>query len=419
MRVLLLTQWFDPEPTFKGLLFARTLREQGHEVKVVTGFPNYPEGKVYPGYRIRLIQREVIDGIRVLRVPLYPNHGTSALRRVLNYVSFAVAAAVYGTLFTKRPDVIYVYHPPLTAGLAAAFIAAAKRAPFVYDIQDLWPDTLGATGMIGSPRLLDMVDKVCRWVYRRAAHIVVLSPGFKKTLIERGVPEAKIDVVYNWCDEGQLRLEVNPAIAKEPGMDGRFNVVFAGTMGKAQALDAVIEAAKLLEDSHPLVQFVFVGGGIEVDNLRSLVQQLGVQNVRFLPRRPMSEIGQVLGLADVLLVHLKDDPLFEITIPSKTQAYLSVGKPVLMAVRGDAAALVTWSGGGVVCEPENPGSIAEAVKRLVELEPEELQSMGERGAQFYRAQLSLEAGTRRFIDIFHHVLARFKPRKKGLDEAGS
>ncbi|MNE41437.1 putative glycosyl transferase [compost metagenome] len=158
-RVLLLTQWFDPEPTFKGLVFARELVAQGFEVEVVTGFPNYPGGKLYPGYRIKLIQREVIDGVTVTRLPLYPSHGQSGIGRVLNYISFAASSLLYGLFGAKKPDVIYAYHPPLTVGIAAAFIRLLRRVPVVYDIQDMWPDTLRATGMFSNEKALRIVAR--------------------------------------------------------------------------------------------------------------------------------------------------------------------------------------------------------------------------------------------------------------------
>lgn len=401
MRILLITQWFDPEPHFKGLPFARELAKLGHEVEVLTGFPNYPGGKVYKGYRMPAVQRETMEGIPVLRVPLYPSHDTSGLRRILNYSSFAVSATAMGSALVKPADVAYVYHPPGTIGLPAMALKLLRRIPFVYDIQDLWPDTLKATGMFNYPAGLWVVDKWCRLVYSQASRIAVLSPGFKEILVQRGVPERKIEVIYNWCDEGQIQLEErDEALARELSMAGRFNVVFAGTMGKAQALDAVLDAARILADRIPAVQFVFVGGGVDVPRLKDRTKELGLQkNVLFLPRRPVSEIGKVLNLADVLLVHLKDDPLFSITVPSKTQAYLAVGKPIIMGVGGDAADLVRRAGAGVVCRPENPQSIVEAVQKLYAMPSAELESMGQNGRAFYQRELSIRVGARRFADL--------------------
>lgn len=401
MKILLITQWFEPEPAFKGLAFARALREQGHEVQVITGFPNYPGGNVYPGYRIKWLQREMIDGVQVCRVPLYPSHDGSGVGRALNYISFAASSSLFGVFAARKADVIYAYHPPLTVGMSAALIGLFRRTPVVYDIQDMWPDTLKATGMLNNPRALSLIGRICQWVYRRASALVVLSPGFRQLLLERGVADEKISVIYNWCDAAAL---TNPQSYQTPAaMQGRFNVVFAGTMGKAQALDAVIDAAALVATRNPAIQFVFVGGGVDVDRLKSLAQQNSPSNVVFLPRMPMNEVGNVLKGADVLLVHLRDDPLFAITVPSKTQAYMAVGKPLLMAVRGDAADLVKAADCGEVVTPEDSREIAEAVLRLASLPPAELAGMGQRGAEFYRRELAIDVGVGRFVRVFESV----------------
>lgn len=402
VRVLLLTQWFDPEPTFKGIVFARELVRQGFEVEVLTGFPNYPGGRVYAGYRIKLLQREVIDGVQITRVPLYPNHDQSAIKRVLNYLSFAASSLVYGLFVAKRADVIYAYHPPLTVGITASLIRLFRRIPVVYDIQDMWPDTLRATGMVNNPRALNAVEAVCQWVYRRVDHLVVLSPGFKRLLVQRGVPEHKIDVIYNWADEAALNAPQGMLPANFPGPE-QFRILFAGNMGKAQALDAVLDAAALLQARDSRVCFVMLGGGVEVERLKQRAAELQLRNVVFLPPVPMAEVGTLLNAADALLVHLRKDPLFEITIPSKTQAYMTVGKPLLMAVNGDAADLVLQSGGGVVAESENSISLASAAEALQKLSPAERQAMGENAQTYYRERLALSVGVSQFGKIFNEI----------------
>jgi colanic acid biosynthesis glycosyl transferase WcaI len=406
-RVLLLTQWFDPEPTFKGLVFARELLRQDFEVEVVTGFPNYPGGKVYPGYKIRWIQRERIDGVEVTRLPLYPNHDQSAIKRVLNYASFAASALFYGLFMAKRADVMYAYHPPLTVGVSACLIRWFRGIPLVYDIQDMWPDTLRATGMLHNPRVLGLVGRVCDWVYRRVDQLVVLSPGFKCLLVHRGVPERKIEVIYNWADESALMTPLGSLPANFPGRD-RFKIVFAGNMGKAQALFSVLQAAAILQGRGSRVCFVMLGGGVEVGRLKELTNALALDNVVFLSAVPMAEVGTVLSAADALLVHLKKDPLFEITIPSKTQAYMAVGRPLLMAVNGDAADLVTQSDSGLAAESENPVALADAAQRLADMPWDQLHTMGSRAQQFYKERLGLAVGAGRFGDIFKGLASRTK-----------
>jgi len=402
IRVLLLTQWFDPEPTFKGLVFARELVAQGFEVEVVTGFPNYPGGKLYPGYKIKALQREVVEGIHITRVPLYPSHGQSGIGRVLNYVSFAASALFYGLLRANKPDVIYAYHPPLTVGIAAALIRFFRRVPVVYDIQDMWPDTLKATGMFSSEKLLKVVSSVCSWVYRHVDQIVVLSPGFKRLLIERGVPKQKIDVIYNWCAE-DLVSSSSVGLPDQFPETTKFRILFAGNMGKAQSLDTVIEAAQLLRRENKQVAFIFLGGGVEASRLVALVEREKLQDIFFLPAVPMSEVGAYLAGADALLVHLKKDPLFRITIPSKTQAYMAAGKPILMAVEGDAADLIRDAGCGVVSESDNPRALAEAIIELMEASEEGRALMAENGQAFYRKELSLQVGVERFAAHFRRL----------------
>lgn len=404
-RILLITQWFDPEPTFKGLLFAKELVRLGFSVEVVTGFPNYPGGKVYEGYKIRWIQRDVIDGVRVNRLPLYPAHDSSALKRVLNYVSFAAASLFYCLFFAKRADVIYAYHPPLTIGVVAAITRFFRRIPIVYDIQDMWPDTLRSTEMLTNEKILSFVGWVASWVYKRVDQLVVLSPGFKRLLIERGVPESKIEVIPNWCDEKAL----NDIESLQDGVfsnDGRLRVVFAGNIGKAQALDVVIESAAELQQQKANVVFYMIGGGLDVDRLKARSIERGLKNVVFLPQVPMKCIGAYLKQADILLVHLKKDPLFTITIPGKTQAYLSIGKPILMGVEGDAADIISNAKAGLVFEPENTAALSKSILSLLEKSSEELRLLGENGLKYYSVRLSLSTGVREFARIFEDMIKK-------------
>lgn len=404
MRVLILTQWFDPEPAPKGLGFAKSVAALGHHVEVLTGYPNYPGGKLYPGYRMRWRDRATIDGIDITRVPLYPSHDRSRIGRALNYVTFFMSSTWHLLFSVSRPDVIYCYHPPLTSGLAAAIGSRLRKVPLVYDIQDLWPDTLMSTGMIKQGRIVRLIGRLCKAVYRHADAITVLSEGFKKRLVGRGVPAEKLTVIHNWCEESRIvhgDAHWGPN-RMPPGMDGKFNVVFAGTMGRAQALDAVLEAARVVAKQCTDVQFVFVGGGIEVERLKAAAKSDG--NVLFMPPVPMDEVGRFLGRADATLVHLRDDPLFEITIPSKTQAYMAVGKPIIMAVRGDAAHMVKEAGAGIAATPEDANSIAAAVLELRRMSAQDRSAMGERGRTYYRNHLAMRVGVAKFDAIFRQIV---------------
>lgn len=389
----------------KGLKFAQRLQELGFNVEVVTGFPNYPGGKVYNGYRIRPILREMMGGVAVTRLALYPSHDTSRIGRFLNYVSFLLSAVFYLVFLARRADVIYAYHPPLTVGMAAVGARFFRRTPVVLDIQDMWPDTLRATGMIGSERMLGIIDRFCRWTWHRADHMVVLSNGFRELLIARGLPQEKITVIPNWANEEAITLpsESRPNPLAEPG---RFRVLFAGNMGPAQSLDSVLDAAAIVGRNEPRIDFCFLGSGIDVERLKARAKAENLANVCFLPRVPMAEVGAWLAAADCLLVHLTADPLFAITIPSKTQAYMAAGKPVVMAVEGDAAKLVQQSAGGVVVPPQNAQALAQAVVELAALSPGDLTELGANARRFYDEHLSFERGAYRFATVLRNVLRK-------------
>lgn len=407
MRILLISQWFQPEPFYKGLPFAKKLVERGHQVQVLTGFPNYPAGRLYDGYRVRLFQREMMDGIEVLRVPLYPSHDSSALGRIANYLSFAASASLIGPWTIRKADVCYVYHPPPTTYLPAFLIKLLRRIPVVYDIQDFWPDTLAATGMFRNKIGLKLVDGYCRLFYKAANKLVVLSPGFKRKLMEKGVPDIKIDIIYNWCDDSDIFVSPpDPELAAELNSAERFIVLFAGNMGKAQKLETVLMAASMISKRHPDILFVLIGGGVEVQHLKDLAVQMNLSNVMFLPPRPPSQIGPVLSLADVLLVHLKSDPLFEITIPSKIQAYMAVGKPILAAVPGDASDLIEKANCGLSCPSENPEELVNKIGLLRALSQQQRTQMGKNGRQFYEDNLSMSVGISRFEQVFSQVINR-------------
>ncbi len=383
MRVQILRQYNPPEPIPKPHELARGLTERGHDVVVITGFPNYPAGELYPNTRLRLWHWDVIDGIRVLRLPLYPDHSRSAIRRMLNYGSFAITAALLGSVLSGPVDAMFAEHPPLTVGLAAWILGRARRVPFLFAVNDLWPESVEATGMVRSRKLLTWMGRLERFVYRRAAAIAVISPGVKVNLIGKGVPPDKVHVVPHWADESLYRpVPPDPELARSLGMAGRFNVVFAGQLGLAQGLDVVLDAAEELSDLAD-VQFVLVGGGTDADRLRQVAGERGLDNVRFVGRQPADRMPHIFAISDVLLVHLRDEPLFRITIPSKTIAYMACGRPVLMGVEGDAADLIRSAGAGVTCRAGDAKDLAETVRGLRLMSQAAREEMGHAGRETF------------------------------------
>jgi colanic acid biosynthesis glycosyl transferase WcaI len=378
MHILIISQNYYPEPVNLWSELSESLQDIGHNVTVLTGFPNFPSGKLYPGYRIKLWQKEIINGVSVVRVPLYPYHGRSALKRSLNYLSFMLASCVLGAWGMRRPDVIYAIQPPTTC-LPAWFFSLIWQIPFIYDLQDMWPETLYATGMMNNTKMLRMVTKYCDWIYKRADAIRVISPGFRSNLIKKGVIESKIHLISNWVNTGFYKpKEQDSALAQRFRLIDRINIVYAGTIGPAQGMDTVLDAALLLKDLSE-VQFVLVGDGIDLERLKKLSKSYRLENLKFLGRQPMKLMPSLYMLSDMLLVHLRDDPLFRITIPHKTLTYLASGKPVLAAVEGDVADVIKAVGAGLTCRPGDPAALAEAVRNYCNMSSESRAVMGDNG----------------------------------------
>jgi colanic acid biosynthesis glycosyl transferase WcaI len=406
MRILLLTQWYLPEPQKWRSDIAETLQALGHDVTVLTGFPNYPSGNLFPGYRIRTCQRETINGVRVIRVPLYPDHSRKALKRMLNYVSFTMAASLIGPWVIPRPDVVYVLSPPLTLALPGWLLSRAYRTPMAGEIQDMWPETLAATDMSNSRWIFSVLGWMGKWFYRRCDAIRVISPGFRENLLGKGVPSEKIHVIPNWVDtDFYSPRNRNPELEKRLGLDGHFNVVFAGVLGLAQGLDTILDAANLLREEKS-IQFVLVGDGVELERLQSQVTAEGLANVRFLGRFSADEMSDIYALADVLLVHLRDAPLFRITIPHKIYAYMAVGKPVLAAVEGDAATTIQAAGAGLTCLSDNPKALAETVLQFYKMSAEERYLMGQNGRRTACKEYHREHLIRQISEMFEKITSK-------------
>lgn len=406
MRILLISQLFDPEIAIKGLSFAKELTQRGHQIEVVTTYPNYPGGKIYPGYRMHVYQAEEIEGIRVVRLPMYMSHDRMAVKRLFGYATFSFTSFLYSLFFARRYEVIYSYLPPVAGGCTAALLGMIRRVPFIYDVQDLWPEAVVATGMIRNKRVIATVERLVNWVCRRAAAIVVLSDGYRKALVAKGIPSHKITRIYNWSDETRM-----PAVkSQKVEGDSHFDILYAGNMGPAQALDKVLEAAALLKSSgNSRVRFIFLGAGVSKPELELLAESKGLDNVVFQGLVTPEALGEKLAKAGALLVHLADDPVFAITIPSKTQTSLAAGRPILMAVRGESSAIVREARAGVVVEPCNPVDIARGALELANSEPEVLMEYGRAARDFYQSRMSQAIG----IDEVSRVINAAVPASSG------
>ncbi len=398
MRLLFISQLFDPEYSIKGLDFLSEIQASGDEIDVITTFPNYPTGKVFAGYKVRLWQTEVVNGIRVIRVYSFISHSKSKVARALSYLSFMVTAFI-AALFIKKPDVIYAYHPQFTTGLVAWLLKKLRRIPYVTDVQDLWPEALQATKVHAGGRLLGLIAALCNVIYRNAAHVVVLSRGYKAALEERGVQSDKISVVYNWNAVEVSGDQTETAAVFAEGYKYKF--MYAGNLGRAQALKVAIDAFSSLREHS--VAFVIVGAGVEKDSLVAHAKSLAAENIFFLGYIPPSSAIEHMKMAGVLFLHLKNEPLFKITLPSKLQAYLSIGRPLLAAVGGEANQIVEEAEAGDVAYPEDAASIASAALRLIE-NRERWSVMGDNGRSFYAKKMSRDIGVDTIRKLVSHTI---------------
>jgi glycosyltransferase involved in cell wall biosynthesis len=398
MRILILSIYHDPEPIPKTGELARELIRRGHQVTVVTSFPHYPSGNLYPGYRLRPWSWETRDGVRILRTFIYPYHGVSSLLRMVNYASWMVSSVAAAWL-TPRCDVLYVWHPPLTVGVSAWAIARLKRAPFVYDVQDLWPESAIASGMLKPGRLVNFLYRLADWVYARAARVLVVSRAAAAMLRARGVEAAKLGVVKHWIDESlTVARPGGRDVRTELGLEGRFVVMFAGNLGMVQGLETLVQAADLLRDTN--VTVVLVGDGSDRQRLEREVQRLDLKNVVFAGRHPAAEMPAFFAAADALLVHLRPSEIADHAIPAKTLAYLAAGKPIVCGMSGAGAELVAEAAAGPIVPPGHPQAMADAIRDLAAKHPSERAAIGVSG----RRHLEEHFNKSRIIDEYERIL---------------
>lgn len=391
MNVLVVSQYFWPEPVRVNDL-AVGLVERGHRVTVLTGTPNYPGGSFYPGYGLLRPLYEDYRGMGVLRIPLVPRGTGRRHLMAINYLSFAVTASLLGPLLCRgRFDVILVYQPsPITVGIPAIVMKKIKGAPIMFWVQDLWPETLSATGAIRSKRILSLVARVVRYIYRRCDRILVQSKGFVPRVKALGARPASIIYFPNWADELYRPVELEDGAPEREEMPGGFRVVYAGNIGAAQGFDTVLAAAEKLKD-HSQIQWMILGDGSMRSWVEERIKELRIENsVHLLGRRPVESMPRYLSLADALLITLRPDLLFSLTIPSKLQSYLACGRPLVAAIDGEVARVVEEAGAGAAVPAGDAEALAAAVLDLARFSPEERVEMGRRGRAYFEEHFERE-----------------------------
>ena len=382
LRVTFLTHYFPPEvgaPQARMYELAKRLTDAGHKVTVVTAFPNYPTGVIAPGYRGRRFMEEHVDGFRVLRNWVYATPNRGFFKRILNHFSFSVSS-VLGMRKVGPTDVIFVQSPPLLIGLATLAYSRFKKAPFIFNVSDIWPQSAVELGMLSNPLAIRVAEMFERHLYRRAARVTVPTPGMLERLVARGIPREKLFLLTNGVDTDTYRPDApDRELARHLGLDGHKIFLYAGTHGLSQGLDVILEAAKLTDDRDIL--YVLAGEGADKEALVTKTREQGIANVRFLPNQPKSMMPTLLNLAYASIIPLRRLDLFKSALPSKMFESMAVGQPIVAPLWGEAAALIEAAGCGLVAEPENARAVHEAVARLAG-DPNLARRMGQQGRQY-------------------------------------
>ena len=383
MHVLIVTQYFWPE-TFRINGLAQGLAKIGHRVTILTGKPNYPTGRFFEGYSFWNRGRETFAESDVIRVPLVPRGNGSGFRLAVNYLSFALSASLLAPFLVRGPfDVILVYEPsPVTVGLPALVLKRLKRAPILFWVQDLWPESLSATGAVQSKWVLGLVASLVGFIYKSCDLVLVQSRAFVDLVRARGARTDTIRYFPNSADALYCPVEQRTIRASGVLPDG-FRVMFAGNVGAAQSFETILAAAEILRDRHA-IHWVILGEGRQSRWVREEIVRRGLGHcVHMLGQHPENSMPEWFARADVLLVTLKSDPIFALTIPSKIQSYMACGRPILAALDGEGARVVKEACAGLVVSAEDAAALAEAVLHMSNMPLSEREMLGQNGRRYF------------------------------------
>lgn len=403
MNLLIVSQYFWPE-VFRINDLARNLSSQGVRVTVLTGQPNYPEGRTFANYRWWTCKRQTIDGIEVLRVPLVPRGRGRALRLIANYLSYVFCASLIGPFLTRkqRVDVIFVYGiSPILQAIPAIFLKWSKRAKLVVWVQDLWPESLEATGFVKNRLILALVGRVVKWIYSNADAVFVQSRAFVEPVAELCARE-KIVYYPNSAEDAVASIGL-VGECPIPALKQCFSVVFAGALGTAQALDVILDAAERLRHE-PSIRFVLVGHGSRSDWVAGQIEARQLDNVVLAGRYPIEAMPSIFAGASVLLVTLTNDPIFAKTVPSKVQSYLAAGRPIIGCIDGEGARVIDEARAGVTCAAMDVEALVSAIEQLYRMPEDAREQLGDNGRKYFESHFESRKLTTELIDRFRSMI---------------
>ncbi len=399
MHILIVSQYFWPE-NFRINDITKRLVEQGNKVTVITGKPNYPDGRFYPGYGFFKKYKEKFHGADIIRVPLIPRGDGSGLRLILNYLSFMIFGCFW-VPFLKIPeyDIIFVYQlSPITAAIPAIFLKKIKKVPLVMYTLDLWPESLLAVGAVKSEKILKVVGKMVYFIYKNCDKILVPSKGFIDNIKKYNISDSKIiywpqwgEDIFNVKPEGDLQAEILP---------NGFKIMFAGNIGAAQGLEIIIDVAEKLK-KYSDIYWIIIGDGRMKLLLEEHIRDRDLQeNIIMLGRKPLEMMPDYFSLADCLFLSLKNEPVFSLTLPAKIQTYLACGKPVIAAIDGEGARVVNDAKAGFTCSYNNPDCLAAIVIKMYNLDRESRSKIGINGREYFEKNFNSNSLLTQLLSIF-------------------
>jgi len=409
MRILYLSQYFPPEigaTQTRAYEMASYLVKAGHQVTMLTEFPNHPSGIIPPAYRGKWYERAPLDGIDVIRVWVKASPVKDFRNRMLFYLSYMCNAAIAGLLLARgRYDLTYATSPPLFVGGAALALSALKGLPLVFEVRDLWPESAVALDELQNPRAIAWATRLEKMCYNKAARIVVVTEGIQQRLLERGLPAARLHLIPNGTNTNlfQPQPAAGGRLRREWGLEGKFIVLYAGIHGLAQGMEALVEAARLLQDQ-PDIHFVFVGEGPKKSAVAALKEAYKLQNLTMLAERPTKEMPAFLSAANVALAPLRKLALFQGALPSKMFDAWACACPIVLSIEGEARRVLEEANAGVYAEPENPASIAAAIKSLRDA-PGRAKELGANGRRYVEENYSRERMAQHLEALLREVCA--------------
>jgi colanic acid biosynthesis glycosyl transferase WcaI len=405
MKILIVSQYFWPE-SFRINDFAVNLKERGHEVTVLTGMPSYPDRASFPNYRFMSPKTEIYQGIEIMRVPLFSRGKGRSLGLILNYLSFVFFAGILGPFrcWNKKFDLIFVFQTsPITSALPAILLKKLKRIPLVLWVQDLWPDTLRATGVIQSSRVLKIIAGLVKFIYKHCDSILLTTKGAQNSLLEMGVAEKKLNYFPNWAEDFYQPKSISKDL--QLNIPSGFRVMFAGNLGVSQSLETILQAAKQLQ-SFQEIQFVILGKGRQGDWLQQSIHEMQLSNIHLLGHKPLEQMPDYFALADALLVTLRKDPVFSLTIPSKIQSYLACGRPIVGAIDGEGATVIRESGAGFAASAQDAVGLANQVLLLYHMSVEQRDQLGRKAREYYQNHFSRNELLNSFENWMRNLIKR-------------